>query len=38
MLCLIVRQIMSYHDLSGQPEKIYHPLMLEMLVWLSIKL
>ncbi|CAN2039554.1 AAA ATPase-like domain-containing protein, nuclease domain-containing [Candidatus Magnetomoraceae bacterium gMMP-15] len=37
MLRLIVKQIMSYHDLSGQPEKVYHALVLGMLVWLSYK-
>jgi len=27
--------IMSYHDFSGAPEKVYHALVLGMLVWLS---
>ncbi|CAN2045263.1 9-O-acetyl-N-acetylneuraminate esterase [Candidatus Magnetomoraceae bacterium gMMP-1] len=27
--------IMSYHDFSGSPEKVYHALVLGMLVWLS---
>lgn len=31
----IVTQIMSYHDLSGEPEKVYHALMVGMLVWMS---
>ncbi len=33
----VVLQIMSYHDFSGAPEKVYHALMLGMLVWLSDK-
>ena len=33
----IVTQMMSYHDLSGEPEKVYHALVLGMLVWLSDK-
>ncbi len=33
----IVLQVMSYHDLSGSPEKVYHALVLGMLVWLSDK-
>ena len=32
MVCL---EIMSYHDFSGSPEKVYHALVLGMLVWLS---
>jgi hypothetical protein len=35
MLRKIVLQIMSYHDLSGEPEKVYHALVLGMLVWMS---
>ena len=31
-ICL---EIMSYHDFSGSPEKVYHALVLGMLVWLS---
>ncbi|MCP4112662.1 MAG: AAA family ATPase [Desulfobacteraceae bacterium] len=31
----IVVQVMSYHDFSGVPEKVYHALVLGMLVWLS---
>jgi len=27
--------IMSYHDFAGSPEKVYHALVLGMLVWLS---
>ena len=26
---------MSYHDFAGSPEKVYHALVLGMLVWLS---
>jgi hypothetical protein len=28
-------EIMSYHDFAGDPEKVYHALVLGMLVWLS---
>ncbi len=28
---------MSYHDFSGEPEKVYHAFALGMLVWLSGK-
>lgn len=35
MLRAVVTQVMSYHDLSGEPEKVYHALVLGMLVWLS---
>ena len=28
-------EIMSYHDFAGNPEKVYHALVLGMLVWLS---
>ncbi len=31
----VVLQIMSYHDFSGVPEKVYHALVLGMLVWMS---
>ena len=37
MLRIIVLQIMSYHDLGGEPEKVYHALVLGMMVWLSSK-
>ncbi|QTA83103.1 AAA ATPase-like domain-containing protein [Desulfonema limicola] len=37
MLRKVVLQVMSYHDLSGEPEKVYHALILGMLVWLSGK-
>ena len=33
----IVTEIMSYHDLAGEPEKVYQALVLGMLVWLSGK-
>ena len=26
---------MSYHDFAGDPEKVYHALVLGMLIWLS---
>lgn len=35
MLHAVVTQVMSYHDLSGEPEKVYQALVLGMLVWLS---
>ncbi len=31
----VVEKVMSYHDLSGEPEKFYHALVLGMLVWMS---
>jgi len=37
MLRVIVMQVMSFHDFSGAPEKVYHALVLGMLVWLSDK-
>ena len=37
MLRMIVLQIMSYHDLGSEPEKVYHALVLGMMVWLSTK-
>ncbi|MCP4108282.1 MAG: AAA family ATPase [Desulfobacteraceae bacterium] len=33
----VVLQIMSYHDFSGTPEKVYHALVTGMLVWMSGK-
>ena len=33
----VVIQVMSYHDFAGEPEKVYHALVLGMLVWLSGK-
>jgi hypothetical protein len=35
MLKKIVKQVMSFHDLAGEPEKVYHALVLGMLVWMS---
>jgi len=35
MLRKIVLRIMSYHDLAGESEKVYHALVLGMLVWLQ---
>ena len=37
MLRRVVTQIMSYHDLGNEPEKVYHALVLGMLVWMSGK-
>jgi len=37
MLRKVVLRVMSYHDLGGEPEKVYHALVLGMLVWLSGK-
>jgi hypothetical protein len=31
----VVLEVMSYHDLAGEPEKVYQALVLGMLVWLS---
>ncbi len=33
----VVLEIMSYHDFSGAPEKVYHALVLGMLIWMSGK-
>ncbi len=33
----IIKEIMSYHDLAGEPEKVYQALVLGLLVWLSDK-
>jgi hypothetical protein len=33
----VVARILSFHDLSGPPEKVYHALVLGMLVWMSGK-
>ncbi|MCP4688287.1 MAG: hypothetical protein GY859_09560, partial [Desulfobacterales bacterium] len=33
----VVKRVISYHDFSGEPEKVYHALVLGMLVWLSGK-
>ena len=37
MLRIVVTEVMSYHDLSGSPEKVYQALVLGMLVWLAPK-
>jgi hypothetical protein len=37
MLRQIVTQVMSCHDLAGEPEKVYHDLVLGMLVRMSGK-
>jgi len=37
MLRVTVMRIMSWHDLAGEPEKVYHALVLGMLVWMSGK-
>lgn len=35
MLRKIVTHIMSYHDLAGESEKVYHALVMGILVWLQ---
>ena len=35
LLRKVVIQIMSYHDFGDEPEKVYHALVLGMLVWMS---
>jgi len=35
LLRKIVLQVMSYHDLGNEPEKVYHALVLGMLVWMT---
>lgn len=37
LLRKVVMQIMSFHDFSGSAEKVYHALVLGMLVWMSGK-
>ncbi|MDM8516685.1 AAA family ATPase [Desulfobacterales bacterium HSG16] len=37
MLQKVVIRIMSYHDFGGESEKVYHALVLGMLVWLDGK-
>ncbi len=37
LLRKIVLQVMSYHDLGNEPEKVYHALVLGILVWMSGK-
>jgi len=31
----IVLKVFSFHDLSGEPEKVYHALVIGLLVWIS---
>jgi hypothetical protein len=35
MLKMIVLAVFSYHDFSGEPEKVYHALVAGLLVWIS---
>jgi hypothetical protein len=35
MLRKIVAAVFSYHDFSGEPEKVYHALVTGLLVWIS---
>jgi hypothetical protein len=35
MLQKVVTAVFSYHDLSGEPEKVYHALVAGMLTWIS---
>ncbi|MGE5344080.1 MAG: AAA family ATPase [Candidatus Omnitrophota bacterium] len=35
MLKEVVRAVCSYHDLSGQPEKVYHALVMGLLIWIT---
>ncbi len=35
LLRSVVLSIFSYHDFSGEPEKVYHALVLGLLVWLT---
>ncbi len=35
LLRKVVTRIMSFHDFSGEPEKVYHALVLGMLVWMA---
>ncbi len=37
LLRKIVTEIMSFHDLAGEPEKVYHAMVLGMLTWMSGK-
>ncbi len=37
LLRMIFRQIVSYHDMGNEPEKVCHALVLGMLVWMSGK-
>ena len=31
----ICKEVLSYHDVSGEPEKVYHALFLGLLIWLD---
>ncbi|MGE5341962.1 MAG: AAA family ATPase [Candidatus Omnitrophota bacterium] len=35
MLREIVSKIFSYHDFSGEPEKVYHALVMGLLIWIT---
>ncbi len=35
MLQMVVTAVFSYHDLTGEPEKVYHALVAGLLVWIS---
>jgi hypothetical protein len=35
MLKMVVLAVFSYHDFSGQPEKVYHALVAGFLLWIS---
>ncbi|UCH95492.1 MAG: AAA family ATPase [Candidatus Aminicenantes bacterium] len=35
MLRKLVRAVFSYHDFSGEPEKVYHALVAGLLIWIS---
>ncbi|MGD2087811.1 MAG: AAA family ATPase [Candidatus Aminicenantes bacterium] len=35
MLRKVVRSVFSYHDFSGEPEKVYHALVTGLLIWIS---
>jgi hypothetical protein len=35
MLKMIVLAVFSYHDFSGEPEKVYHALVAGLLIWIS---
>jgi hypothetical protein len=35
MLRKVVRTVFSYHDFSGEPEKVYHALVTGLLIWIS---
>ncbi|MGE5340756.1 MAG: AAA family ATPase [Candidatus Omnitrophota bacterium] len=35
MLKDVVRAVCSYHDISGEPEKVYHALVMGLLIWIT---